>query len=119
MPDPLKLARAEAARQIREISGHLQQVQMWPAKLTEANVPGPLIEAMTETSKRWSDAFMKLRVEVEAGLISTTSEAKVVNLNTIIGLAKDEIKKCQDEAVTAKRLMAPAPKSKAKAKASS
>ena len=119
VPDPLKLARAEAARQIRDISGHLQQVQMWPAKLTEAHVPGPVITAMTETSNRWSAAFMKLRVDVEAGLISTTSEDLVVNLNAIIGLAKDEIKKYQDEAVTAKRLMAPAPKSKAKAKASS
>ena len=60
VPDPLKLARAEAARQIRDICGHLQQVQMWPAKLKEAHVPESVITAMTQTSSRWSAQFVTL-----------------------------------------------------------
>ena len=115
--DPMKLSRQAANKAIKDIGNLLVDTQSWGSRLREANVPEPMVTALSQTSSTWQKELSLLRSSLETNLITALNTKNVEALDKAVQSANGVIEKYNAESVTAKRLMAPAPKGKAKAKA--
>ena len=113
----MKVARTSANKAIKDISNLLVDTQSWESRLREAKVPDSMVMALAETSANWMDELSNLRASLEKTLISALSSKSCEALDLAVQQATATIDRYNAESLTAKRLMAPAPKGKAKAKA--
>ena len=113
--DPLKKARNDANKLIKDIGPLMMETMDWESKLT--GVAPQMLGPLKALAEDWHMKLGTARSTLEGVMVDALKAKDHMMLNNATSETKALLEQFATESQSAKRLMAPAPKAKAKAKA--